>query len=38
MPTDLKLADDKETVTADVTYDTLDLYGKFSGSWKIVVE
>ena len=38
MPKDLKLSGAKETFTATVTYDTLDLYGKVETTMPIVVE
>ena len=34
----MKLAGEKEAFTAQVTYDTQELYGKVEASWKIVVE
>ena len=37
MPSDLKLSDKKETFTAVLTYDTLDLYGKVEASLPIVI-
>jgi hypothetical protein len=38
VPTDLKISGDKETFTAVVTYDTLDLYGKAEFTHPIVIE
>jgi hypothetical protein len=32
VPKDLKLAGDRETFTATVTYETLELYGKVEAS------
>ncbi len=38
VPTNLELAGKKETFTIEVTYDTLELYGRVTASRKIVVE
>jgi hypothetical protein len=38
VPKDLKLSGPKETFTATVSYDTLDLYGKVDASVPIVLE
>jgi hypothetical protein len=38
VPKDLKLAGKRETFTATVTYETLDLYGKVQAVRKVVVE
>jgi len=38
VPKDLKLSGPKETFTATVTYDTLDLYGKVETTVPIVLE
>ena len=38
VPTDLKIKGEKETFTAVVTYDTLDLYGKAEFTHPIVME
>jgi hypothetical protein len=37
VPIGLKLHGKKETFTATVTFETLDLYGKVEGSQKIVI-
>ena len=37
MPKDLKLSGPKETFTAVITYDTLDLYGKVEITRPIVM-
>jgi hypothetical protein len=37
VPASLKLHGKKETFTATVTFETLDLYGKVEGSREIVI-
>ena len=37
MPSDLKPAGNRETFTATLTYDTLELYGEVKASYEIVV-
>jgi hypothetical protein len=37
VPNDLKLACDSETFTITVNYDTLELYGKVSGSRTVTI-
>jgi hypothetical protein len=38
VPSDLKLSGPKETLTATVSYDTLDLYGKVDAAVPITIE